>query len=84
MLLTWNAWKPFLKNYTIPFVQLDPIKTILCFSHDQNTFDKAKLLDNKHPKYVKWSGKTKKVMGKEMKKTRISWGQAYKDSQKND
>ena len=41
-------------------------------------------LIEKHPKYVKWSGKTKKVMGKEMKKTRISWGQAYKDSQKND
>ena len=25
-----------------------------------------------------------KVMGKEMKKVRVSWGQAYKDSQKND
>jgi hypothetical protein len=35
----------FLKNYTIPFVQLDPLKTILVFSHIQNTFDKKKLLD---------------------------------------
>ena len=25
--------KGFLKNYTIPFVQLDPMKTILVFSH---------------------------------------------------
>ena len=37
-------------------------------------------LIEKHPKYVKWSGKTKKVMGKEMKKVRVSWGQAYKDN----
>ena len=29
--------KHFLKNYTIPFVQLDPLKTILVFSHIQNT-----------------------------------------------
>ena len=37
--------KHFLKNYTIPFIQLDPLKTILVFSHDQNTFDKRKLID---------------------------------------
>lgn len=37
--------KYFLKNYTIPFIQLDPLKTILVFSHDQNTFDKRKLID---------------------------------------
>jgi hypothetical protein len=37
--------KAFLKNYTVPFVQLDPLKTILVFSHDQNTFDKKKLLN---------------------------------------
>ena len=37
--------KAFLKNYTIPFVQLDPLKTILVFSHEHNTFDKRKLLD---------------------------------------
>lgn len=34
----------FLKEYTIPLVQLDPLKTILVFSHIQNTFDKKKLL----------------------------------------
>ena len=38
--------REFLHNYTIPFVQLDPLKTILVFSHIQNTFDKKKLLDN--------------------------------------
>jgi len=37
--------KHFLKDYTIPFVQLDPMKTILVFSHNQNTFDKRKLID---------------------------------------
>jgi len=51
--------REFLKGYTIPFVQLDPMKTILCFSHEQNTFDKRKLLDNPHPEFVKES--TKKV-----------------------
>ena len=36
----------FLKEYTIPFVQLNPVKTILVFSHNQNSFDKKHLLDN--------------------------------------
>ena len=45
--------KQFLKNYTIPFVQLDPRKCIICFAHDKNTFDKRKLLDNPHPDYVR-------------------------------
>jgi glycosyltransferase involved in cell wall biosynthesis len=49
--------REFLKGYTIPFVQLDPMKTILCFSHEQNTFDKRRLLDNPHPDYVKESQK---------------------------
>ena len=49
--------REFLKGYTIPFVQLDPMKTILCFSHEQNTFDKRKLLENPHPDYVKESSK---------------------------
>jgi glycosyltransferase involved in cell wall biosynthesis len=39
--------KYFLKNYTIPFVQLDPLKTILVFSHNHNTFDKKRLIDTK-------------------------------------
>lgn len=51
--------REFLKGYTIPFVQLDPMKTILCFSHEQNTFDKRKLLENPNPNFVKES--TKKV-----------------------
>ena len=34
----------FLKDYTIPFAQMDPYKTILVFSHEHNTFDKKKLL----------------------------------------
>ena len=45
--------KQFLKNYTIPFVQLDPKKSILVFAHDENTFDKKKLLVNPNPNYVK-------------------------------
>ena len=36
----------FLKQYTIPFVQLDPLKSILVFSHNQNSFDKKHLLEN--------------------------------------
>ena len=35
----------FLKDYTIPFIQLEPLKTILVFSHEQNTFDKRRLID---------------------------------------
>ena len=50
--------KHFLKNYTIPFVQLDPLKTILVFSHIQNTFDKRRLLDNCDPTFTKESNKT--------------------------
>ena len=38
--------KDFLKGYTIPFVQMDPLKTILVFSHDHNTIDKRDLLVN--------------------------------------
>ena len=47
--------KEFLKNYTIPFVQLDPLKTILVFSHIQNTFDKKKLLENPSPLFIESS-----------------------------
>ena len=50
--------KHFLKNYTIPFVQLEPRHTILVFSHVHNTFDKKKLLVNAHPKFVKESDKS--------------------------
>jgi hypothetical protein len=49
--------RAFLKEYTIPFVQLDPMKTILVFSHDHNTFDKKRMLENPHPDYFKESSK---------------------------
>ncbi|MBC61127.1 MAG: hypothetical protein CMP11_01620 [Zetaproteobacteria bacterium] len=38
--------KHFLKNYTVPFIQFDPYKTILVVSHEQNTFDKKRLINN--------------------------------------
>ena len=47
--------KAFLKDYSVPFVQLDPLKSILVFSHEHNTFDKRKLLENPNPQYVKES-----------------------------
>jgi hypothetical protein len=57
--------KHFLKNYTIPFVQLDPLKTILVFSHEHNTFDKRRLLENIHPDFTKESPKTVDMFVKE-------------------
>jgi glycosyltransferase involved in cell wall biosynthesis len=50
--------KHFLKNYTIPFAQLDPMKSILVFSHIHNTFDKRRLLENINPQFTKESTKT--------------------------
>ena len=48
--------KKFLKDYTIPFVQLNPKNTILVFSHEHNTFDKRKLLENNpNPKVTKFT-----------------------------
>jgi glycosyltransferase involved in cell wall biosynthesis len=38
----------FLKEYTIPFVQLDPVKSILVISHAHNSFDKRTLLDEQN------------------------------------
>jgi hypothetical protein len=37
--------KKFLKDYTIPFVQLESKKSILVFSHAHNSFDKKELLN---------------------------------------
>jgi glycosyltransferase involved in cell wall biosynthesis len=37
--------RKFLKDYTIPFVQLESKKTILVFSHSHNSFDKKELLN---------------------------------------
>ena len=38
--------KHFLKDYTIPMVQLDSKKTILVVCHSQNTFDKHRVIQN--------------------------------------
>jgi glycosyltransferase involved in cell wall biosynthesis len=45
--------KEFLKNYTIPFVQLDTDKTCLCFCHSGNTFDKHRLLEQDMPGHMR-------------------------------
>ena len=46
--------KHFLKDYTIPFVQFDTMKTILVFSHEHNSFDKKELLtQGKNNPYIK-------------------------------
>ena len=50
--------KAFLKDYTVPFVQLDPLKTILVFSHEHNTFDKREMFKTSHPDFFKESNKT--------------------------
>jgi len=51
--------RDFLKQYTIPFVQLDPTQVILVFSHNHNSFDKKTLLENKNDPFIKET--TKKV-----------------------
>ena len=64
--------KAFLKNYTVPFVQLDPLKSILVFSHIHNTFDKRKLLDGQqHPDFFKPSPKTVADFIRQPKETSI-------------
>lgn len=45
--------KKFLKDYTIPFVQLDPLKSILVFSHNHNSFDKKELLKQLPNPFIK-------------------------------
>jgi glycosyltransferase involved in cell wall biosynthesis len=49
--------KHFLKNYTIPFVQLEPTKSILVISHIHNSFDKKQVLDQPN-EFVNESSKT--------------------------
>jgi glycosyltransferase involved in cell wall biosynthesis len=48
--------KKFLRNYTVPFVQLNPLYSILVFSHIHNSYDKKNMLDTMN-KYVKPSQK---------------------------
>ena len=50
--------KAFLKNYSVPFVQLEPKKTILVFSHIHNTFDKKILLEHGENNFQKTSSRT--------------------------
>ena len=38
-----NEEKEFLNNYTIPMAQLAPEKTMICISHESNTFDKKQM-----------------------------------------
>ena len=57
--------KKFLKNYTVPLVQLSPEKSILVFSHDYNTFDKMKLLVDPNPKFVRETSLTTKFFIKD-------------------
>ena len=45
--------KDFLKNHSIPMVQLDPKKTILVFSHSHNYFDKKELLTPENKSWKK-------------------------------
>jgi Glycosyl transferase family 2 len=47
--------KVFLKNYTIPLVQLDPMHSILVFAHDYNTFDKKTLLERPGSTIMKYT-----------------------------
>lgn len=50
--------KQFLKEYSIPFVQLESTKTILVFSHNHNSFDKKELLKQIPNPYVHESALT--------------------------
>jgi len=49
--------REFLKGYTVPFVQLDPMKAILVFSHRHNTFDKRTLLSDPFSNVMRLSEK---------------------------
>lgn len=57
----------FLKRYTIPMVQLDPLKTILVISHEHNTFDKKKLIGNEAQYKMKMTNFTLKSFLKQAK-----------------
>ena len=50
---TFAEEKHFLKNYSVPFVQLEPMKTILVISHRMNTFDKHNCLTPNNPYVTK-------------------------------
>jgi len=59
--------KAFLKDYTIPMVQLDSFKTILVIAHDKNTYDKNKVIHTAKKEHNKnllnvFFGKQKKMI----------------------
>jgi len=80
---TCNEEKIFLNNYTIPIAQLEPTKTMICISHDSNTFDKRRMRKN---------GPTKKIRPIEAKaseqlKIRLhqaGYGNTYSQQEKSD
>ena len=41
-----NEERRFLNDYTIPMIQLEPQHTMICISHEANTFDKKKMIAN--------------------------------------
>jgi hypothetical protein len=41
--------KSFLESYKHPMIQLDPMKTMLVFSHSENTFNKIKMREDPNP-----------------------------------
>jgi len=45
--------KSFLESYKHPMIQLDPMKTMLVFSHSENTFNKIKMRDDPNNPFVK-------------------------------
>jgi glycosyltransferase involved in cell wall biosynthesis len=48
--------RSFLADYTLPMVQLDADKTILCMAHNANTFEKRKMIQNgAHSKMKPWN-----------------------------
>lgn len=51
--------KSFLKGFSVPMIQLDPLKTILVISHNSNTFDKKKFRDKPTSNYKKTQIKLK-------------------------
>lgn len=57
--------KKFLKDYTIPFVQLDSDKSIVVFSHNHNSFDKKELLEQLPNPHVHETSLTPKDIVKE-------------------
>lgn len=45
--------KSFLESYKHPMIQLDPMKTMLVFSHSENTFNKIQMREDPNNPFVK-------------------------------